>query len=65
MFVSAFRTSFSLSDGQKLEKALQFLTSCSFGLSATNIFLSEQTSNQPVVLFSQNKSVPAISYRPN
>jgi hypothetical protein len=27
-------------------------------------FLSEQTSNQPAVLFSQNKPAPAISHQP-
>jgi hypothetical protein len=28
-------------------------------------FLSEQTSNQPAVLFSQNKPAPAIRHQPN
>jgi hypothetical protein len=28
---------------------------------ASSIFLSEQTSNQPTVLFSRNKPAPAIS----
>jgi hypothetical protein len=34
---------------------------------ASSTFLSEQTStsNQPAVLFSQNKSAPAISHQPN
>jgi hypothetical protein len=34
---------------------------------ASSNFLSEQTttSNQPTVLFSQNKSAPAISHQPN
>jgi hypothetical protein len=55
-------------------------SSCSFRLSATSTFLSEQTayqppvlfsqnklaiSNQATVLFSQNKSAPAISHQPN
>jgi hypothetical protein len=31
---------------------------------ASSTFLSEQTSNQPAVLFSQNKSAPAISHQP-
>jgi hypothetical protein len=31
---------------------------------ASSTFLSEQTSNQPAVLFSQNKSPPAISHQP-
>jgi hypothetical protein len=31
---------------------------------ASSTFLSEQSSNQPVVLFSQNKSAPAISHQP-
>jgi hypothetical protein len=33
--------------------------------SASSTFLSQQTSNQPAVLFSQNKSAPAISHQPN
>jgi hypothetical protein len=32
---------------------------------ASSTFLSEQTSNQPAVLFSQNKSAPDISHQPN
>jgi hypothetical protein len=34
---------------------------------ANSTFLSQQisTSNQPAVLFSQNKSAPAISHQPN
>jgi hypothetical protein len=32
---------------------------------ASSTFLSEQTSNQPAVLFSQNKSASAISHQPN
>jgi hypothetical protein len=32
---------------------------------ANSTFLSEQTSNQPTVLFSQNKPAPAISHQPN
>jgi hypothetical protein len=32
---------------------------------ASIIFLSEQTSNQATVLFSQNKPAPAINYQPN
>jgi hypothetical protein len=31
---------------------------------ASSTFLSEQTSNQPAVLFSQNKPAPAISHQP-
>jgi hypothetical protein len=31
---------------------------------ASSTFLSEQTSHQPAVLFSQNKSAPAISHQP-
>jgi hypothetical protein len=31
----------------------------------SSTFLSEQTSHQPAVLFSQNKSVSAISHQPN
>jgi hypothetical protein len=33
------------------------------GLSATSTFLSEQISNQPAVLFSQNKPAPSISHQ--
>jgi hypothetical protein len=45
-------------------------TPCSFGLSATSqqYFFSQNKpaiSNQPAVLFSQNKSAPAISHQPN
>jgi hypothetical protein len=32
---------------------------------ASNIFLSEQTSHQPTVFFSRNKSAPVISHQPN
>jgi hypothetical protein len=32
---------------------------------ASSTFLSEQTSNQPTVLFSQNKPALAISHQPN
>jgi hypothetical protein len=32
---------------------------------ASSTFISEQTSNQPTVLFSQNKSGPAVSHQPN
>jgi hypothetical protein len=32
---------------------------------ANSTFLSEQISHQPTVLFSQNKSAPAISHQPN
>jgi hypothetical protein len=32
---------------------------------ANGTFLSEQTSNQPAVFFSQNKPAPAISNQPN
>jgi hypothetical protein len=32
---------------------------------ASSIFLSEQISNQPTILFSQNKSASAISNQPN
>jgi hypothetical protein len=42
---------------------------CSFGLSTTSHQYFSQnkpaTSNQPAVLFSQNKSAPAISHQPN
>jgi hypothetical protein len=31
----------------------------------SSTFLSEQTSNQPAVLFSHNKPAPAISHQPN
>jgi hypothetical protein len=34
-------------------------------LPANSTFLSEQTSHQPAVLFSQNKSAPTISHQPN
>jgi hypothetical protein len=44
-------------------------TPCSLGLSATSHQYFSQnkpaTSNQPAVLFSQNKSAPAISHQPN
>jgi hypothetical protein len=40
------------------------LPPCSFGLSASSTFLSQQTNNQPAVLFSQNKPAPAISHQP-
>jgi hypothetical protein len=32
---------------------------------ASSTFFSQQTSNQPAVLFSQNKSAPVISHQPN
>jgi hypothetical protein len=32
---------------------------------ASSTFFSQQTSNQPAVLFSQNKPAPAISHQPN
>jgi hypothetical protein len=32
---------------------------------ANSTFISEQTSHQPAVLFSQNKPAPAISHQPN
>jgi hypothetical protein len=32
---------------------------------ASSTFLSQQTSHQPAVLFSQNKLAPAISHQPN
>jgi hypothetical protein len=31
---------------------------------ASSTFLSQQTSHQPTVLFSQNKPAPAISHQP-
>jgi hypothetical protein len=34
---------------------------CSLGLSASSTFISKQTSNQPAVVFSQNKSALATS----
>jgi hypothetical protein len=40
-------------------------TACSFGLSATSQQYFSQRTNQPAVLFSQNKSAPVISHQPN
>jgi hypothetical protein len=42
-------------------------SACSFVYQppASSTFLSEQISHQPAVLFSQNKSTPAISHQPN
>jgi hypothetical protein len=37
---------------------------CSLGLSATSQQYFSLTSNQPAVLFSQNKPAPAISHQP-
>jgi hypothetical protein len=41
------------------------LTACSLGLSATSQQHFSLRTNQPAVLFSQNKSALAISHQPN
>jgi hypothetical protein len=38
---------------------------CSFGLSATSQQYFSLRTNQPTVIFSHNKSTPAISHQPN
>jgi hypothetical protein len=48
-----------------LFKKKRQLSPCSFGLPASSTFLSEQTSHQQPVLFSHNKSAPAINHQPN
>jgi hypothetical protein len=41
------------------------LSSLAYHPPAISTFLSEQISNQPTVLFSQNKPAPAASHQPN
>jgi hypothetical protein len=58
----------SLQEGQRERYAR--LAHCSFGLSATSqqyfsLRTKPATSNQPIVLSSQNKSAPVTSHQPN
>jgi hypothetical protein len=63
---AAWRRQHSQVSHSKNKNSVFAIYTCSFGLSApgNSTFLSEQ-SNQPVVLFSQNKSAPATNRQPN
>jgi hypothetical protein len=49
----------------KNEKTVGTIAACLFGLSATSQQCFPLRTNQPAVLFSQNKSAPATSHQPN
>jgi hypothetical protein len=50
--------------GEVYTYGVSFRTHCSLGLSATNQQYFSLRTNQPAVLFSQNKPAPAISHQP-